>query len=493
MKNLFTVILIASLVIGVVWSPVQAEMVMIDEARTVAKNWVTLVIQKKGDWGGSKTADVGEIKEFTRRGRNLGYFCTVKPRGFIIISFDKQLAPVKAYSDTSDLIPESEVGLADLIKGGMERVINAIGRKIGPVESAREEDFTNILEINYRQAWDELGGNVDIFKDSLRSGLVELNYQQSQILLTSSWHQGYPYNIQCPGPPSGSACGALNCQVGCTALAGAQVMRYWAWPPGYDWPNMPDTLISSSPQVQKDAVARLCHEVGVEAGTDYCDDSSDSACQSSACFASCITKDLLDTFEDHFSYNTEADDRDRNDYSAVDWFEMIKGELNNNRPLPYAIPDHVIVADGWQEIGTLPTRQYHINYGWGASTGCNGPCNAWVTLDGIYGGNPGEEEMIIRVRPSAALGNWLSGNYYPPSLPYRYFDQDATGGDAYFHAGHNLQFLPGIKVTSSGWMEFRGWSDSNTRLFSIANGSKGIRIYSGHIYLYNGGSLKFPK
>lgn len=497
MKRLMIVMLIACMVLLGLRLPVQAEsagnqIVSMDEALTVANNWITLIIYNEGSWGGSETAEVAEIQEFKRGDRLIGYFCRIEPRGFIVISLRQELAPIKAYSETSDLNPESEEGLADVIKGSMERILDWIEQLAGPIESAQAIDLDNILKINYRPAWEELVGNVKNFRMGLKSGGLKMNYQAGKVLLTSAWHQDPPYNDDCPWMNCANSNG--RAVVGCVATAGAQIMRYWNWPPyghespyddPYDWPNMPDSLTVSSPAAQINAVAELCFEVGEAAGMDY-------GCKGSgACFASCLGKDLLDAFEDHFRYSDAADNKHRDAYdNPVDWFNRIKAELNLNRPLPYGIEDHVVVCDGWREIGSTPIRQYHMNYGWGWDGTCQDGCNTWYSLDGLYLGGEDVEEAIINVYPAPALGSWLSGLYSLPSFPYRYFDRDATGNDATFDAGHYLQFLPGVTVKSGGKIQFRGWSTGNTRLFTRGDRSKGILIVSGHIYLYQNGSIK---
>lgn len=287
-------------------------------------------------------------------------------------------------------------------------------------------------------------------------------------------------------------------------------MRYWAWPPDYDWINMADRVTDTSPQVQKDAVARLCRDIGDEAGATYC---SDNKCQTSAYFAGYIGKDLLDTFEDHFYYSNDADGDERDNDSVSSWFSKIQDQLNANRPLPYMVDNHVIVCDGWQIVGSV--KQYHMNYGWDDGTHedctCN-PCNAWYTLDELCLGDRDIEEMLVRVYPAPSLGTWLSGD--PPDDPveygvpfplpiiYRYFDQNATGRNVTFAAGHQLQFLPGVSVRGTSpigdCIRFVGGPDllRITRLFSI-KGTKtggsdaGIKIYNGGIRLYNTGGIKF--
>ena len=77
---------------------------------------------------------------------------------------------------------------------------------------------------------------------------------------------------------------------------------------------------------------------------------------------------MEDVYEDHYRYSTACARRNRDDYSAVAWFNRMKTQFNLNRPVQYRIPDHSIVGDGWQEIGSTPIRQYHMNYGWGGGS-----------------------------------------------------------------------------------------------------------------------------
>ncbi len=495
MRKLIIAILIACLAVPLLTAPVRAEKATIDEALTVAKNWVALIIQNKGSWGGSGTAQVGHIQEFKRGDRVIGYFCHVKPQGYIVISLHKELAAVKAYSATSDLDPESEQGMADVIKGGMEGVLAAIEQKLGPIESAPSEDVQAILDINYRQAWEELEGDVGVLKKALGSGIAKGDYQEGEVLLSSHWHQGDPYNRQVPAPPSGDPCTAAHCAVGCVATAGAQIMRYWNWPPygvgspyndAYDWPNMPNKLTGASPAAQIDAVAELCHEVGVAADMDYCDEPP-------PCASSAYHSDMVDAYEDHYRYSTDCGQVDRGGKTAVEWFNRMKEQFNANRPVQYGVPGHSLVGDGWQEIGAGPTRQYHMNYGWGfIGTDPHGN-DTWYTLDALHLGDPGEEDMLENIYPAQALGASLMGYYQLDVFRYRYFDRDATADSATFEAGQALQFLPNITVGCTSYINasirFLGSPSANTVLFTRGDKSQGIRIYNGGVKLMTNGDL----
>lgn len=492
-------------------SPVLAETATMDEALRVANNWISLIVHKRGDWGGFETAEVTKIQEFMREARVLGYFCDVKPQGFVVISLRKDLATVKAFSATSNLDPASNEGMVDVIKSGMERALTVRERKLDGTRTPRPQDGRAPQKPDHARSWQVLGGEVRGFRDTLSSGEAALARTEVGPLVDSLWHQDPPYNDQCPergctnSPPYNT-----NALVGCVATAGAQIMRYWAWPPygegspygdRYDWSNMLDeyfwdavnsrfTNDAGDPctQVQIDAVAELCREAGRAAGMGYgCEESSASV-------GGVPGADMLDAFENKFRYHDNADFEWYVWHTSSGWFEIIKRDINKNRLLQYAmqtswlIGGHSMVVDGWAETwsgNVLLSRQYHVNYGWGGSD------TAWYTLDEL----PYEQgaEMLIRaLRPAPALGTWLSGTYARTSFAYRYFDQDAAGGTATFDPGQSLQFLPGVTVTG-GTIRFLGSSSENSRLFTRGDEAKGAVIRDGTIRLNSGGSIVFPK
>jgi hypothetical protein len=461
-------------------SPVRAEMATMDEALSVAKNWVVLIIHLKGDWGSSDTAEVKEIQELKLGEQTVGYFCRVSPTGNIVVSLRKELAPVKAYSEISEMDPKSEKKMMGFIKRNMQRTLDKLEKQVGPIELAQSQDVLNLLKVDQRSTWENLEQDVQTFAERLESGEIEVAYQPGEYLLSSNWQQGDPYNLYCPG---GSECS--HCPVGCVPLAGAQIMRYWAWPPDdFDWANMPDTATYSSPPEQQNAVAELCSDVGDRAGVDYeCDGSS------AWCGDKIIGEDMLDAYEDHFHYSTDAYFDLRFDNSNDDWFDMIMNNINKNRPLQYCtcesdfpgVAAHSLVLDGWEIIDT--TFYGHMNDG----------SLAWIDMTDL----PGAEGMIKNIRPAPSLGSSLSGTYSAPSFPFRYFDQDATGYDTTFDAGHYLQFLPGIKVTAaSGFIRFEGTSAAYTQLFSIKGTVSGgrvatVKMYNGVVEMYQNGSIRF--
>ena len=312
------------------------------EAEQIASNWIQMVIDKYGHWGNGESAVLQPMQEFKNNNRMLGYYFQVLPSGYIVVSIRKELAPVKVYDDYFTLDPAEDKGMTELVKSSLLRIIDTIESRLGAIDAIDPSDLAAILEIDYRPNWDYVYGYIPGTIQKSVSGTD--NYEEGEVLLSSIWHQGPPYNNDCPD---------LNCTttsngravVGCVATAGAQIMKYWSWPPyglvagwndTYDWPNMPDNATTSSPTAVQAAVAELNHEVGVAVGMEY-------GCDASGAY----TYDMINVYELYYNYHSSCAQLTREYYTASDWFDFIKGQINANRPIHYRIPGHSIVCDGW--------------------------------------------------------------------------------------------------------------------------------------------------
>jgi len=455
-----------------------AQQVTIDQAETVARNWITTVINIKGHWSDSPTAKMAEITELKRGDRVLGYFCRIEPSGHIIVSLIEGLAPIKAFSETSYLDPTSDEGPADLLKFQLERRLDVIEKELGPISTLKSADLDPLLELNHRAVWEKLLTGPLSFPDKYNPDEPSDNYVEGQVLLTSRWHQYAPYNILCPPPPAEADCDKPNCAVGCTATAGAQIMRYWSWPTGRPWLNMPDAMVVNPTSAEITAVSELCAMIGIGVSMQYCGYNT--------CASGAFTEDMAD-FLDGIQYNPLSPIVWRYQYEWYQWYDMIKANMNQNRPIQYEIKNHVIVCDGWWDTD-MP--MYHMNYGWGDG------CNDWYTLDDLYQpdpeGSPAYELMLHEIYPICALGPTVTGTIPPnPGYPHRYVDRDCSAGSAYFTAGQLIHFLPYMRMTcTSGFLRFDGTPALNTRLYT-AEYSRGIRIHDGSMVFYPDGAIKF--
>ncbi len=481
------------------------------EARVVAESWLGFIVERDGHWGGAQRPSIGEFTEFRRGDLLLGYYASVKPQGYIVISSLKDFAPIKAYSTTSNLDPAKEVGMCALLKGVLEIRMKFLINRFGGLEEASLQGLDELTPDANRLAWSYLleGGS------ALRKNLRSIYPQGAgpvpgpDGLLKTSWNQVPPYNDLCPSMGCDwSGYGNFNDRawVGCVPLAMAQIMKYYCWPPSYlgnsfDWRNMLNRYVWNNATQwfddehgnavtgsQINAVAFLCECAGhshydwtAGCGIDYgCDSTSAQTC-------SYWCNDSRDAYEDYFLYDTEDFEpqcQDRDDWSYDGWWNLIKGEIDLNRPLQYRISDdddyaHGIVVDGYDDSGGQ--RKVHANYGHDAGD------TSWYALDHLYcGGDPCdlEEEYCIRhIFPRNGLCGTYYGTLTAASLPHYVYCDVNVHNDV--EGGALVQFLPGTSMKAGYGFNISGRAGTGTRFFSgglLPSGlppSEGLKVSAG--------------
>ncbi len=241
---------------------------------------------------------------------------------------------------------------------------------------------------------------------------------------TANWNQSAPYNNYCPRINAGAVSYSTGTKTltGCVATATAIVMRFHSKPDkgtgtvggyasyidsdditpsptaptvnldedsGYDWSVMPLGTPSSDEQIA--AVAKLMYHVGLAVKMEYGTKGS-SASQIN------VHKALVDNFD----YDASMHIMRRSDYSATEWLNAIKTELDADRPIIFAgrkgNSGHEFVVDGYNAEDLVK-----INWGWG------GAYNGYFSLSSLKttpGDNSGgdyryDQSILIGIKPDA--------------------------------------------------------------------------------------------
>ena len=484
MKRTHYIQLLLAALMVVIAATATAEIVTPEQARRIASNWLDLIVYTHGDWAGSSEPAVVDIDDFRRGDRLLGYCCHVEPRGFVVVSAVKGLAPVKAYSGSSSFDVEAEDGLVDVIALKMEAVRHELELQLDSPENATEAEVDRLLGYHFGELTEALTLGDGELKRRLESGKTKANYTEGDSLLTEGWRQSWPYNYFCPVPTN--QCPWSHCAVGCVATAGAQIMHYWSWPPGRPWAIMPDSLTDSSTWSQVDAVAQLCADIGTAVSMVYCEDTT--------CGSAAYTSDMEFVFEG--SHYGDCAVAWRKDFYFEYWWGgpgMMKAQLSANRPMEYRILRHAIVIDGWREWywGSYQ-RELHANYGWASAD------NAWYFMDALLQvedtGTFLHEFAILGTVPNVALESAVSG-VIPrnDAWPYRYVDRDCAGTDAAFAEGQRIQFLPGVRLfCRHGTVEFPASRNYPTYLYTPEI-TRGIKLSGGSLVLHEGAAVRFQQ
>jgi len=342
---------------------VMAQTVTESGARTVALNFL--------QWVHSDRA-ISTVDPVFKDGKLVGYLVQLSPRGYVLVAGNTLRVPVKGYSFNSTF--------AKLPAAYVENLLT----ELEVPDSAQKTAQSLEGDVN-APYWDFLSS-------SARSPL-SLDYSPDTYLLTTQWAQGYPYNKL--NPEDG---GELTV-TGCVQTALAQLMRYHRHPATgsgvfshwwngqnliavmkrpFNWEAMPDVVSGAVPVYQQDEVAALMRDLGI------------------------LNKADFGVHETSTSFNSTAFQRAFG-YAAVhemyiqdpDFFNTIRNEIDNLRPVMLSMPGHMTVADGYASDNA--GNRIHLNLGWG------GYCDDYYTLDQTNiigsGSYPPDHTIYYNIRP----------------------------------------------------------------------------------------------
>lgn len=274
--------------------------------------------------------------------------------GFIIVAADDVAQPILAFGEEGPFDANNIAdGLAYYLRHYARQIAYAVENHLEP-EAEVKEQWARVEKEGFAY-------------------VAERGQRDVTPLLSTTWNQDYPYNYYCPtgqGGPGGRA------YAGCVATAMSMVMKYWNWPAQgtgshsytpsgypeqsvdfgattYDWDHMTNSISSSSPMVNIQAIATLMYHCGVAVDMMYGAGSSGA-----------YSQDVPSAIAQYFSYTDQAVRLDRDLYSRFDWEEMLIRNLEEGFPLYYSGADagggHAFACDGYR----ASDRKFHFNWGW---------------------------------------------------------------------------------------------------------------------------------
>lgn len=353
----FFKMLVLSVFFGIVFCfSLFAKPVSSDDARIVSENYLNYITENDSSWGKFQKAECVNLEPIFVDELLVGYVVHISPIGFILISGDDELPPVKAFS-TDAFFAQDANEFYKWVCEELKAYITAL---------RSESNFKPIFDETNRKLWNRFLLNYKEFESQPVIYTVPPPYLTSTV-----WDQMDPYNRLCP------EYNGQRCPVGCVATATAQVMKYWSFPPQgtgsesytsrshrfqlsanfdhpYSWDLMLDSYGFSATEEQKNAVAQLCYDLGVAFHMDYDPEGSGA-----------YTTDAVQILPKYFYYSNQmsSENYPGNDQ---DWFNLFKNEIDNGRPALMSIRGdaggHAVVCDGYR---TDTGNMLHLNFGWG--------------------------------------------------------------------------------------------------------------------------------
>jgi predicted outer membrane repeat protein len=470
----------ALLALALVVQPASASVATSEQMERVCRNWLAYVVHQQGTWAGSARPEIVGAGDVIQDGALLARSYSIAPRGHVVVPILRELPPIKAYSEESNLDLSLHAGFPQFLRDDLAPEIRLFVDVYGSLDAVQPDTGRAPFDRTNLSRWQRFGADPAVFAAQLQD-LGRGGRSQVGPLLTTAWHQGDPYNQLCPagdltctgctlGPPLFPSC------VGCVATAVSQVMKFHAWPPyggeshidtwlgdrtcgpstpggpltaiftdPYDWANMPDNTDQGYTPAQAAAVSELCYEVGVSIDMDY------GVCASRASLPPVQT-----ALSRYFLYDPRISLLSRGNYNDAAWWDLIKAEIDVRRPIvyglqPYLQDPHALVVDGYTDDPTLIGAYLygvHLNFGWGTSY------LGWYALDAPAPPWPGytksSEEMLTHIMPATPQTCLLEAN---GTGAYRTI-QDAIDG---MSNGSILELDDGTYSGAGNWdIRFRG-------------------------------------
>ncbi|UCE18439.1 MAG: C10 family peptidase, partial [Gemmatimonadota bacterium] len=326
-----------------------------------------------------------EIKDQEQK-QTVAYVLELEPRGFIIVTPDSELKPIKAFSESALFDPAEtpENILLHLLRLDISQRIDALDRGVlGSHEKAEA-----------RALWEDCLAKVDAQGRVLaKRGPEEILWDvEHGPFLSSEWGQdtdgddNATFNYYTPPGPDGTS---SNYVCGCVATAFGQICNYYEWPDSgtgsysytwdngtdpaqvlaadfggttYDWLNILDIYHNGGKTAtQRQAAGELLYHCGIAVDMNY-DHTSRGG---SGADASRVARALENHFRGSGVWVEEA---------AANFWDRLYNNMVAHRAGELAIQDtgppttggHAVVVDGVRH-DTLGTKFYHLNMGWSGS------------------------------------------------------------------------------------------------------------------------------
>lgn len=293
--------------------------------------------------------------------------------GFVVLSADDRLAPVLVIAPTGTFDATPGTPLYDMLCGDVRQRL-ATAEKDGAL---RSEGWCALLAEDDALAVATAYAGLSAISDVRVEPLVQSRWNQSTVGGKNVYNFYTPNNYVC----------------GCVATAGAQIMRYHRHPDGkvtpvtrtcyvdgaatsktmlggvYAWDDMPFVPTSSITDGQREAIGKLCYDLGVSI---YMGWASGGSGTGGYC--------LKDAFLDVFGYtNAMALQIRSGTLSDTAIKNVLLANFDAGYPVELSIDGsyggHSIVGDGYGYAGG--SLYVHLNLGWGGSD------DAWYNLPNI--------------------------------------------------------------------------------------------------------------
>ena len=374
-----------------------SELVTKEIAKEVARKWVTFENASQNFRTTKQNFRYFDISPIIFKDEQVGYVVQMKPKGFILMPIITELAPIKFITFSGDYENYQDNPF-------IKEIINYfyMNKEMMGYPGRKLKNISDNLSLNQNQVRrNEMKWKTILSSNHPKTTLLITTKKEIEPLITSSWNQGYPYNINCP------KIDGKNCLAGCVSIAFAQIMNYWKYPAKgqgfkrfeldghtyqsdfdqeYQWDKILDKYSGSEKSENITAAAELISDVGMACIEDWGLSNSGGNLHGNGYYDTWIPLDYFNYSSDiEFLFRLDTSVWPREELIPLEeWNEILRNQVENGFPVYSGLENketgsggHAMVFDGYREISGV--TMFHANMGWG------GFADNYYTVDDVYG------------------------------------------------------------------------------------------------------------
>ncbi|MCQ2391533.1 MAG: InlB B-repeat-containing protein, partial [Kiritimatiellae bacterium] len=365
-----------------------------ETAKTAVGNWLRSRAQLGCRIGG--TAE--RVWSCTTNGAAF-HVVTLSQGGFVVTSADTEIEPIIAFSDSPDLVVSEQNPLWVMLTRDLaHRPISAskAASKAGVTQQDQSQAARKWASLAAANAQPPASPAGTMSKTAYATGLDNLSDVRVAPLLATRWSQNQDSFYSNMGSPCYNYYTPENYPCGCVATAGAQIMRYHAFPSSpvasvtrscrvmtgkdwidewsyypiyetrslttqggtYNWSSMPAIPADGTTLAQRQAIGKLTSDIGIACGMKYAEGGSGTGGYM-----------LAPTFKQVFGYANALPLQYSGNCSADVLRSALLPNLDAKLPVEVSLDGyeggHSVVADGYGY--SYATLYVHFNMGWAGS------------------------------------------------------------------------------------------------------------------------------
>lgn len=135
------------------------------DMQQVAANWLTQITYERGNWAVSPNPIITGYHDIVSGDTVPARWFDISPRGYVLVSALKEMTPVKAYSDVSNLTDLQEGGFISMVRESSSKLFGTYVQEFGSLDASQPSTGETVFGrgrrvLGFSPFWPCLTGNI---------------------------------------------------------------------------------------------------------------------------------------------------------------------------------------------------------------------------------------------------------------------------------------------------------------------------------------------